>query len=114
MIVTIVGIGLIGGSMAIDLRKRGFAQKIIGVDNNVQHRNIAIMAGIVDETDNLDNAIDRSDLIILCTPVDANTKMLPHILDMISGTSKVVTDMGSTKGSISRVSRNHPGNRPFC
>lgn len=113
MIVAIVGIGLIGGSMAIDLKKRGFAQKIIGVDNNVQHRNIALMAGIVDETESLETAIDRSDLIILCTPVDANSKMLPQILDRIAGTTKVITDMGSTKGSISRASRNHPGRGRF-
>jgi prephenate dehydrogenase len=113
MTVAIVGIGLIGGSMAIDLKKRGFAKKIIGVDNNIQHRNIALLAGIVDETDTLDNAIEKSDLIILCTPVDANSKMLPKILDRIGGTSKVVTDMGSTKGSISRASRNHPNRGRF-
>jgi len=93
----------------IDLRKRGFAEKIIGVDSNLQHRNIAQLCGIVDETDTLENAVDRSDLIILSTPVDTNCEMLPRILDRISGTGKVVTDMGSTKGSIAKASENHPG-----
>lgn len=108
MTIAIVGIGLIGGSLTIDLRKRGFADRIIGVDANMQHKNIAQLCGLVDETDTLENAVDRSDLIILSTPVDTNCMMLPGILDRIGGTSKVVTDMGSTKGSIARISENHP------
>lgn len=109
MTTAVVGIGLIGGSLMIDLRKRGFTDRIIGVEANLQHRNIAELCGLVDETDTLENAVDKSDLIILSTPVDTNCKMLPGILDRISGTSKVVTDMGSTKGSIARISVNHPG-----
>ena len=108
MTVAVVGIGLIGGSLMIDLRKRGFADKIIGVDSNLQHRNIAQLCGLVDETDSLENAVDRSDLIILSTPVDTNCRMLPGILDRLGGTPKVVTDMGSTKGEIARISRGHP------
>ena len=92
----------------IDLRKRGFANWITGVDNNVQHQNIALLCGLADETDTLDNAVEKSDLIILCTPVDSNSAMLPHILDRIGGTSKVVTDMGSTKAEIAAVSKDHP------
>ena len=109
MVIAVVGIGLIGGSLMIDLRKRGFATHIIGVDNNVTHGNIAILSGIVDEIDSLENAVRKSDLIILSTPVNTNSTMLPRILDMIVGTTKVVTDMGSTKGSIARASVNHPG-----
>ena len=82
----------------VDLRKRGFADKIIGVDTNIHHQNIALLCGLVDENDTLENAIEKSDLIILSTPVNTNCKMLPGILDRIAGTSKVVTDMGSTKG----------------
>jgi prephenate dehydrogenase len=108
MTIAVVGIGLIGGSLMIDLRKRGFTDKIIGVDSNQQHRNIAQLCGLVDETDNLENALDRSDLIILSTPVDTNCQMLPGILDRIRGTSKVVTDMGSTKASIAKISEYHP------
>jgi prephenate dehydrogenase len=108
MTIAVVGIGLIGGSIVIDLRKRGFADWIIGVDSNLHHRNIALLCGLVDEIETLDNAIEKSDLIILTTPVDTNCKMLPGILDKLTGTSKVVTDMGSTKGSIARASLNHP------
>jgi prephenate dehydrogenase len=108
MTITIAGIGLIGGSLAVDLRKRGFADRIIGVDNNVQHRNIALLCGLVDETDTLENAVEKSDLIILCTPVNSNCSLLPEILDRIGNTSKIVTDMGSTKASIAKVCGNHP------
>ncbi len=114
MTVAVVGIGLIGGSLMIDLRKRGFTDKIIGVDANQQHRNIAQLCGLVDETDSLENAVDRSDLIVLSTPVDTNCKMLPGILDRISGTSKVVTDMGSTKASIARISARSSCPRKVC
>jgi len=108
MTIAIVGIGLIGGSMAIDLRKRGFADKIIGVDNNIQHQNIALLCGLVDETDTLENAIGKSDVIVLSSPVDSNCLLLLQILDMIGGTAKVVTDMGSTKAGIAAISGNHP------
>ena len=109
MTVAVVGIGLIGGSLMVDLRKRGFADKIIGVDSNLHHQNIAMLCGLVDEIETLGNAIEKSDLIILSTPVSTNCKMLPGILDKIAGTSKIVTDMGSTKGSIAEASKNHPG-----
>jgi len=109
MTVAVVGIGLIGGSLMIDLRKRKFADKIIGVDTSLQHQNIAMLCGLIDETDTLENAVKRSDLILLCTPVDTNCMMLPGILDRVAGTSKVVTDMGSTKASIAEISKDHPG-----
>jgi prephenate dehydrogenase len=108
MTIAVVGIGLIGGSLMIDLRKRGFADKIIGVENNLHHRNIALLCGLIDENETLENAIKKSDIIILSTPVSTNCAMLPGILDMIDGTSKIVTDMGSTKASIAEVSKNHP------
>jgi len=107
MTVAVVGIGLIGGSLMIDLRKRKFSDRIIGVDSNLQHRNIALLCGLIDEADTLENAVDRSDLILLCTPVDINCAILPGILDRITGTSKVVVDMGSTKASIAEISKNH-------
>ena len=109
MTLAIIGIGLIGGSLAVDLRRRGFTDKIIGVDSNMHHQNIAQLCGLVDENETLENAIDKSDLIILSTPVNTNCILLPLILDRIAGTSKVVTDMGSTKGSIAEASKNHPG-----
>lgn len=108
MNISIVGIGLIGGSLAIDLKRRGFADHIIGVDSNIHHQNIALHSGLVDEIDTLQNAVLKSDLIILSTPVNANREMLPEILNMINDTNKVVTDMGSTKAGIAEAVLNHP------
>jgi prephenate dehydrogenase len=108
MVIAVIGIGLIGGSLAVDLRKRKFADRIIGVDSNVHHQNIALLCGLVDEIDTLESAIEKSDLIILTTPVSTNCQMLPGILDQVAGTNKVVTDMGSTKASIAKASENHP------
>ena len=113
MTITIVGIGLIGGSLAVDLRKRKFADKIIGVESNLRHRNIAELTGLVDETDTLDNAVEKSDIIILSTPVNANSKILPAVLDQIKNTSKVVTDMGSTKLGVAKASEQHPARGRF-
>jgi prephenate dehydrogenase len=109
MTISIIGIGLIGGSLGLDLRKRHFTDKIIGVDINPQHCNIAQLCGIIDEADTFENAVEKSDLILLCTPVDTNASMLTAILNMIKGTHKVVSDMGSTKAGIALASKNHPG-----
>jgi len=107
MTISVVGIGLIGGSLALDLRKRKFTDRIIGVESSLQHKNIALLCDLIDEADTLDNAVDKSDLILLCTPVNTNCSMLPRILDRIAGTSKVVADMGSTKGSMAEISKDH-------
>ncbi len=108
MTIAVVGIGLIGGSLMIDLRKRKFADRIIGIDTNVQHQNIALLCGLVDEIETLDNGIMKSDLIILTAPVSTNCTLLPHILNIIDGTKKIVTDMGSTKAGIADACKDHP------
>ncbi len=108
MKVCIIGIGLIGGSLAIDLKRRGFASSVIGVDNNKHHQNIALHSGLVDKIDTLENAVKKSDLIILSTPVSANREMLPKILTLIDGTNKVAIDMGSTKSGVAEAVINHP------
>ena len=68
MRVTIVGIGLIGGSMALTLKSRKFAEKIIGVDANAIHAEKALELGIVDEVLPWKEAVAASDMIILATP----------------------------------------------
>ncbi|MFA6334071.1 MAG: prephenate dehydrogenase [Bacteroidales bacterium] len=100
MKVCIVGLGLIGGSLAMDLKRRGFAELVIGVDNNIRHQSIAQLTELVDEIDSLENGTDRADLIILCTPVDKIRELLPQILERVAGSTKVVTDVGSTKSEI--------------
>jgi len=107
MNICIVGMGLIGGSLSKALRSNGFAGNITGVDKNQQHRTISMYCGLTNEFLPLDEAIVNADLILLCSPVDVNLKLLPEILDKINGTSKVVADMGSTKANIAAIVRNH-------
>lgn len=107
--ICIIGMGLIGGSLSKSLRANGFSGKITGVDKNPQHRIISMYSGLADEFLPLEEAVAASDLILLCSPVDANKVLLPLILDLIAGTDKVVADMGSTKAELAQIVKNHHG-----
>ena len=106
MIVTIVGVGLIGGSIALDLKSRGFATHVIGVDIDKQNGSEAVALGVVDEMMKLDKAIAVSDIIIISIPVKATTELLPLILDRVRPTT-IVTVVGSTKKNICLAVRKH-------
>jgi prephenate dehydrogenase len=111
MTITVVGIGLIGGSLALSLRKNGFGTNFIGVDNNEIHRSDAMWLGLVDEVLPLEDAVGKSDIVILSIPVNAARKTLIQILDIIDTIKNdkiVVVDMGSTKKGICTESENHP------
>lgn len=107
MKVAVIGLGLIGGSMAKDLRRNKFATEIIGVDNEVNNARIAIEKGIADRMENLEVAIKEADIVIVAIPVDKIVQLLPHILDQISPTTTVI-DVGSTKREIASVVKDHP------
>jgi prephenate dehydrogenase len=106
MIVTIIGTGLIGGSMALTLKEKGFATKVIGVDASEQHLAQALAIGIIDEAHALQDAVSLSDLIIIATPINAAENLLPQILDI--ATKQVVMDVGSTKNNICKIVSTHP------
>ncbi|MBD1433661.1 prephenate dehydrogenase [Sphingobacterium sp. DN00404] len=106
MNITIVGVGLIGGSIGIRLKETQFGKKIIGVEKNEANAKKALQLGLVDEIQSLDEAIASSRIIILTVPVDAIMNMLPAILDKV--TDQVVIDMGSTKANILNLIANHP------
>jgi prephenate dehydrogenase len=106
MTVTIVGIGLIGGSFALALNDKGVAKRIIGVDSNEEHSRKALSLRLVDEIMDLDQAVKESDLIFLAVPVDAALGLLPQILKRVN--KQVVMDAGSTKEGIIRVISDHP------
>ena len=112
MVVGVVGLGLIGGSLAISLKKRGFASKIIGVDNNPNHSSEALDSNIVDEVCGLSQAAQLADIIILAIPVDAGKAVLPLLLDQTKE-GQVIIDMGSTKGGICMVADQHPNRKNF-
>lgn len=106
MTVTIVGIGLIGGSLAITLKENGFASRIIGVDVSQDNLDKAIRRRLIDEDKTLEEAIAISDLIVLSTPVDAMLHLLPSILDQVD--QQVVIDVGSTKAQLLDTVKTHP------
>jgi prephenate dehydrogenase len=112
MVTTIIGVGLIGGSMALDLKSRGFTNRVIGVIRSEQNGKDALELGIIDEIMDLDQAIPLSDLIILAIPVKGCLEKLPYILDRVSPHT-VVTDVGSTKKDIENAIRNHPKRKQF-
>lgn len=111
MNITIVGVGLIGGSIALALRESGFATAIIGVDNKSEHIVKALEFNLVDKVALLPDAIRQSDIVILATPVDSLLTLLPQVLDMVDG--QVVMDVGSTKKLVVESVRNHPKRRNY-
>ena len=136
--VGIIGLGLIGGSMAIDLKKRGFAGRVLGVEADKVAAQAAMTIGLADEMVSLEDCVDRSDIIVLAVPVGAAVKMLPEILDRIhsgaeapssaslrdpiranapEGASapdkKIVIDVCSTKEHICAAVKYHPARKQF-
>ena len=105
MIVTVIGVGLIGGSMAIALKDKGFASKVLGVDNNEIHSVKALELGLVDEIVTLDEALQQSQLLILAIPVDGVEQLLPTLLEKVD--KQVIMDVGSIKGEIMDVVNGH-------
>ena len=111
MNILIIGLGLIGGSVAKDLKERKFADYIYGVDTNPENAKIALQLHIVDEIVTLAQGIDNSELIIIATPVDSTILILPGILDRIH--TQTVTDLGSTKEQIIESVKFHPKRKNF-
>lgn len=104
--IAIIGVGLIGGSLALQLHEKKISSRLIGVDVSEDHSLKALELELVDEVLPLDEAIETAEVIILAMPVDSMIKLLPAILDKIE--NQIVIDLGSTKfPSVSAV-KNHP------
>ncbi len=111
MQVGIIGIGLIGGSMAIDLKERKFADRVVGVENNHLHAVAAKEIGLVDEIVSLEECISGSDIVVVAVPVSAAIHLIPRILDKVD--KQVVTDVCSTKEKINEIVHYHPNRKNF-
>lgn len=112
MKLTVIGLGLIGGSMAIDLRKAGFTREITGVDANPENAQEALRLGIIDRIDSLESAVTKADMVIIAIPVDKVLNTLTKVLDLISDQTTVI-DVGSTKKLIAEAVENHPKRRNY-
>ncbi len=109
--VAIIGLGLIGGSLAKSLRANSVFNHFIGVDNNPSHTARALELGLVDEVMDLDDAIANSEFIILAVPVNIAEIMASQILDKLS--DQTLIDVGSTKEGILSAVKNHDKRNQF-
>ena len=107
----IIGVGLIGGSIAKDVKKMNLGISIHGIDANETHLQEALTLKLIDKKANFED-LKHADLVIVSIPVDATETLLPHILDVVSEDTLVI-DSGSTKASICKAVAKHPKRRNF-
>ena len=137
--VGIIGLGLIGGSMAIDLKRRGFAQTVLGVEKDPVSAQAALTIGLVDRVVPYEECIEKADIIVVAVPVGVAVKLVPDILDRFatlseaealpgaslrdpvranapgsaSASDKIVIDVCSTKTQICHAVKYHPRRKQF-
>lgn len=105
--VTIVGVGLIGGSFSLALRDQQLVSKVIGVSRTGASARRALELGIIDEMLPLEEAVKQSDLIYVAIPVDATLPVMKTIMDLITD-KQMVADAGSTKQALCEALADHP------
>ncbi|WP_435579346.1 prephenate dehydrogenase [Gilvibacter sp.] len=109
--VVIIGLGLIGGSLAIDLRRLYPKVLLQGMDQNPDHLEQAQDLGLVD-SEATEKDLSKADLVVLAIPVHATAQILGGILDQV-GDQTLVADMGSTKAVICSAVKTHPKRRNY-
>ena len=116
----IIGLGLIGGSMAIDLKRKGFAQEVLGVEAEPVNAAAAKKIGLVDRVVSFSECLEQCDLVVLAVPVGTAVRMLPQVLDGFraieekeGSCTKVVIDVCSTKEHLARSVKYHPVRRSY-
>lgn len=111
MKVVVIGIGLIGGSMVLDIKALHPEATILGMDANENHLQQAIDLGVVEKAGTTEDLAD-ADFVIVSVPVDVAMKVLPEVLDAI-GENTIVFEVGSTKLPICEAVANHPKRRNY-
>ncbi|WP_299109014.1 prephenate dehydrogenase [uncultured Tenacibaculum sp.] len=111
MNVFIIGLGLIGGSLALDIQREYKDTTVYGIDINEDHIKEAIEAGIIHEKA-IFSDLSNADIIIVSIPVDVSLTIIPKVLDEISDNC-LVLDVGSTKEQICDIIKEHPNRRNF-
>ncbi|GAB3639043.1 prephenate dehydrogenase [Hymenobacter arcticus] len=108
MTITIIGLGLIGGSLALSLRQHGLATRLIGLEANPAYARRALELDLVDLiAANLAAAVAPADLVIVAVPMDAMLTVLPQVLNLVTD-KQLVIDVGSTKGNLLAAVAGHP------
>ena len=111
MNIHVIGIGLIGGSMVLDIKTLHPEATIFGIDANENHLAEALNLGVIDVAGKFEDLID-ADFVIVSVPVDVALIVLPKVLDAI-GENTIVFEVGSTKTPICEAIANHPRRRNF-
>ncbi len=111
MNVFVVGIGLIGGSMVLDIKSYYPEAIIYGIDTNKAHLEEALKLGVIDKKATLDS-LDIADIVIVSIPVDVQLEVIPIILDTIDDDCLLI-DVGSTKEQICNVLEKHSKRRNY-
>ena len=112
MKVTIIGLGLIGGSFALALKAKGLATTVVGVESNPLHATKALELGIADTILPLNEALVGAELIVLSVPVDVIPQLAVKILNRVTE-EQIVIDMGSTKEELCEIISMHPNRHRF-
>jgi prephenate dehydrogenase len=98
--VTLVGVGLLGGSLGLALKQRGLATKVDGFVRRSSTINECESMAVVDHaTRDLGRAVENADLVVLCTPLSRMRELTEKMLPVLKK-GAVVTDVGSVKGSV--------------
>lgn len=107
----IIGLGLIGGSFAKELRSLYPQIKLYGIDSNPEHLALAQKLNLIDGPGKM-AAVSQADLVVLAIPVHATAQQLSRVLDLV-GDQTLVIDMGSTKASICKSIAGHKNRRNY-
>lgn len=103
--VFIIGLGLIGGSLALSIKKSNSGVSIVGFDLNDEQMKLAKLIGVIDEkVDTLSKGAKDADLIIICAPVNATLRIIEELSMTPLKSGVMITDVGSTKEEIVRKS----------
>ncbi len=112
MTTLIVGIGLIGGSFALSLKKYNLSDKILGYDASSDNMQRALELGLIDEATQFDEGIAAADLIVLATPVDITPTLAIKALNIVRQ-EQIVIDMGSIKEELCELISMHSNRSRF-
>ncbi|MCP5245235.1 MAG: prephenate dehydrogenase/arogenate dehydrogenase family protein [Burkholderiales bacterium] len=106
----IIGVGLIGGSFALALRKAGVVKHVAGVGRSRENMQHALEHGVIDEVaENMASALNDADCVLLAMPVGQTEAIMTQIAPHLQA-GAIITDTGSTKQDVVTAARNHLGN----